>query len=37
MVYNSQNYWGCGLCPSSGILEIREHNVAETGIVSVLR
>jgi hypothetical protein len=22
MVYNSQNYWGFGLCPSSGILEI---------------
>jgi hypothetical protein len=21
MVYNTQNYWGFGLCPSSGILE----------------
>jgi hypothetical protein len=26
-----------GLCPSSGILETRKHNVSETGSVSVLR
>jgi hypothetical protein len=26
-----------GLCPSSGILETRKHNVLETGSVSVLR
>jgi hypothetical protein len=23
MVYNVQNYWGFGLCPSSGILKAR--------------
>jgi hypothetical protein len=32
-----QNYWVLGLCPSSGILETRKHNVSETGSVSVLR
>jgi hypothetical protein len=37
MVYNTQNYWVFGLCPSSGILETRKHNVSETGSVSVLR
>jgi hypothetical protein len=37
MVYNTQNYWLFGLCPSSGILESRKHNVSETGSVSVLR
>jgi hypothetical protein len=37
MVYDTQNYWGFGLCPLSGILEIKEHNVSETGPVSVLR
>jgi hypothetical protein len=26
-----------GLCPSSGILTTRKHNVSETGSVSVLR
>jgi hypothetical protein len=26
MVYNTQNYWVFGLCPSSGILETRKHN-----------
>jgi hypothetical protein len=30
MVYNTQNYCFFGLCPSSGILKIREHNVSET-------
>jgi hypothetical protein len=32
-----QNYKIFGLCPSSSILKIREHNVSETGSVSVLR
>jgi predicted DNA-binding helix-hairpin-helix protein len=35
--YYSQNYWVFGLFPSSGILETREHEVLETGSVSVLR
>jgi hypothetical protein len=34
MVYNTQNYWVFGLCPSSGILETRKHDVSETGSVS---
>jgi hypothetical protein len=29
MVYNTQNYWVFGLCPSSGILKIRKHKVSE--------
>jgi hypothetical protein len=37
MVYNTQNYWDFGLCPPSGILEIRKHNVSEIGSVSVVR
>jgi hypothetical protein len=37
MVYNTQNYWISGLCPSSGILNTRKHNVSEIGSVSVLR
>jgi hypothetical protein len=37
MVYNTENYRVFGLCPSSGILKAREHNVSETGIVSVQR
>jgi hypothetical protein len=36
MVYNAQNYWGLGLCPSSGILEAIKH-VSGTRFVSVLR
>jgi hypothetical protein len=36
MVYNAQNYWVFGPCPSSGILEIIKHNVSETGSVSIL-
>jgi hypothetical protein len=32
-----QNYWVCGLCPLAGILKTREHDVSETGCVSVLR
>jgi hypothetical protein len=34
---NIQNYWVFGLCPSSGILETRKHNVSETWSVSALR
>jgi hypothetical protein len=30
MVYNTQNYWVFGLCPSPGILDARKHNVSET-------
>jgi hypothetical protein len=37
MAYNTQNYWVFGLCPSSGILETREHNVSETEPVYVVR
>jgi hypothetical protein len=37
MVYNFQNYWVSGLCPSSGILNARKHNFSESGSVSVLR
>jgi hypothetical protein len=37
MVCNTQTYWVFGLCPSSGILETRKHNVSETESVSVLR
>jgi hypothetical protein len=32
MVHNTQNYWGFNVCPSSGILKTKKHNVAETGI-----
>jgi hypothetical protein len=37
MVYNTQNYWVSGLCPSSGILETRKHNVSETGSIPAPR
>jgi hypothetical protein len=37
LVYNTPNYWVLGLCPSSGILETRKHNVSETVSVAVLR
>jgi hypothetical protein len=37
MVCDTQNCLVLGLCPSSGILEARNHNVSETGSVSVLR
>jgi hypothetical protein len=30
-VFNTQNYWGSRLCPSSGILESRKYNVSEIG------
>jgi hypothetical protein len=34
MMYNTRNYWILGLCPLSGILKNREHNVSETDSVS---
>jgi hypothetical protein len=37
MVDDTQNYWSFGLFPSSGILGNREHDVSETGFVSVFR
>jgi hypothetical protein len=38
MVYNTQDYWVFGLRPLSGILtNKKEHNVLETGSVSILR
>jgi hypothetical protein len=30
MVYNTQNYWVSGLCPSSWIINTRKKNVSET-------
>jgi hypothetical protein len=36
MAYDIQIYWGSGLCPSSGIKKL-EHDIAETGSVSILR
>jgi hypothetical protein len=35
MVNDTQNYWGYGLFPSSGILGNGGHDVSETGSVSV--
>jgi hypothetical protein len=29
MVYDTQNYWGCRICPSSGILKIRKPSVLD--------
>jgi hypothetical protein len=29
MVYNTQNYWVFGLCPSSGIPKNTEHNIGK--------
>jgi hypothetical protein len=38
MVYAVQNYKACfGLYPSSGIYKTKNHNVSETGSVSVFR
>jgi hypothetical protein len=37
MVYNTQNYWVFGVCPSPGILKTRKRNVSETGSISMLR
>jgi hypothetical protein len=34
---DTQNYWLCGPCLWSGILNTRKHNVSETGSLSVLR
>jgi hypothetical protein len=36
MVYNTQHYWVFRLCPSSDILRTRDHNITETGFVSIL-
>jgi hypothetical protein len=36
MVYDTQNYWVSGLCPSSGIKKL-ECDVLETASVSMLR
>jgi hypothetical protein len=32
-----QNYWVFGLLPSSDVLKLREHNVTESGPISILR
>jgi hypothetical protein len=34
--YDIRNYYIFGICPSSRILKTREHDVLETGPVSVL-
>lgn len=34
MVYNTQIYWDFRVCPLSGILKTREHNVSESGSTS---
>jgi hypothetical protein len=36
MVYNTQNHWVSGLCPSFSILKATKHNVLETEPVSDL-
>jgi hypothetical protein len=36
MVYNTQKYWVSGLRPLSEILNIRKHNVSETGSASTV-
>jgi hypothetical protein len=33
---DTQNYWGSGLCTSSGIKKL-EHDISETRSVSILR
>jgi hypothetical protein len=35
-VYTTHNYWVSGLCPSSGVLKSKEHNISESGSVSNL-
>jgi hypothetical protein len=38
MVYVVQSYWACfGLYPSSCMWKTKDHNVLETGSVSILR
>jgi hypothetical protein len=37
MVHDAQNYWVSKLCPSSGILKTKKHDVSETASVFVLR
>jgi hypothetical protein len=34
--FDTEKYWVFGLCPSSGILEARKHNVPETGSVTAI-
>jgi hypothetical protein len=34
MIYETKIYWGFALCPSSGILKTKEHNVSKTRPVS---
>jgi hypothetical protein len=36
MVYNTKKYWVYGLCPSSRIMNVRKHDVSETGFGPVL-
>jgi hypothetical protein len=36
-MYRTHNYWVFGICLSSGILRAGEHNVSETGFVSVFK
>jgi hypothetical protein len=36
VVYKALNHWVPGLCPKSGILNTRQHNVSETGSSSAL-
>jgi hypothetical protein len=33
MMYNTQDYTVSELCPSSGILNTRKHNVSETYVI----
>jgi hypothetical protein len=37
MVYNTLNYWVCGLCPLPGILNTRKQSVSEAESIFVLR
>jgi hypothetical protein len=37
MVYNTQNYWGFGLCPQSGIVNTSQYIVSKTVSVSILK
>jgi hypothetical protein len=35
MVYNIQNDWLFGLCPTTSTLKTRKHNISDTGYISV--
>jgi hypothetical protein len=37
MVYNTQDYWVFGLCPSFGFLKISNEHISVTGSVSILK